>query len=307
MVTEVLDGRLARLIVATCLVVCVLGSAATAQTFPKPVGRINDFAGVLDPAAEQELDALLATLEKDTTSEIAVVTIDSLDQIPVEDYANKLFNEWGIGQRGTDNGVLVLVAPTVREMRIEVGYGLEGVLPDGLAGQVIREQFVPAFRDGDYQSGIVAGVRRIASIVRRNETLTEAQLRALNAPAGPPVMELPAWARSHLRRARRVHLVPDRLARGVCARANRGGDDCAWSAQHTQSEHRCAPSRAIRQERLDVLVQGAIGTRLVFVVEPLRRIIGRQLRRRAIWRGRRIRTMVERTTVLWSKADRVSN
>jgi uncharacterized protein len=187
-------GRLAERTVESCLVLCLLVSAAAAQTFPKPVGRINDFAGVLDPAAEQEMDTLLATLENDTASEVAVVTVDSLDQIPVEEYANKLFNEWGIGQRGKDNGVLVLVAPSVREMRIEVGYGLEGVLPDGLTGSIIREQFVPAFRDGNYQSGIVSGVRRIAAIVRRHETLTDAQLRALNARTGPPVMTLPAWA-----------------------------------------------------------------------------------------------------------------
>ena len=152
-------GRLAGVFVEACLVLAILVSAAAAQTFPKPVGRVNDFAGVLDPAAEQELDTLLATLENDTTSEIAVVTVDSLDQIPVEEYAHRLFNEWGIGQRGKDNGVLILVAPSVREMRIEVGYGLEGVLPDGLAGQIIREQFVSAFREGNDQSGIVAGVR----------------------------------------------------------------------------------------------------------------------------------------------------
>ena len=76
----------------------------------------------------------------------------------VEEYANRLFKEWGVGQAKQDNGVLVLVAPNEREMRIEVGYGLEGVLPDGLAGQIIRDDFTPRFRDNDYSGGIRDGV-----------------------------------------------------------------------------------------------------------------------------------------------------
>jgi uncharacterized protein len=185
---------LARRLVEAGLVLCLFVSAAAAQTFPKPVGRINDFAGVLDPAAEQELDTLLDTLEKDTTSEVAVVTVDSLDRIPVEEYANTLFNAWGIGQRGKDNGVLVLVAPSERQMRIEVGYGLEGVLPDGLAGSIIREDFTPAFREGQYQSGILNGVRRISGVIRRNEKLTAEQLNAIErAVSRPRTYTLPGW------------------------------------------------------------------------------------------------------------------
>ena len=84
---------------------------------------------------------------------MAVVTVPSLNGVPAEDYAVQLFKEWGIGQAKTDNGVLVLVAPNEREMRIEVGYGLEGILPDGLAGQIIRENFVPRFRDNDTTAG----------------------------------------------------------------------------------------------------------------------------------------------------------
>jgi uncharacterized protein len=109
-----------------------------------------------------------------------VVTVKSLEGRPVEDYANRLFNAWGIGKKGRDNGVLVLVARDEREMRIEVGYGLEGVLPDGLAGAVIRETFIPRFRDGRYREGIVEGTTRVADIVRRNETLTADARAALD-------------------------------------------------------------------------------------------------------------------------------
>jgi len=167
-------------------------SAAAQPSLPSPTGRISDFASVLDDSSERALDALLATLERETTAEVAVATVSSLDGMSVDEYANRLFNAWGVGQRGKDNGVLVLVAPSAREMRIEVGYGLEGVLPDGLSGQIIRQQFVPAFAKGDYEGGIVAGVTRVAEIVRRNHTLTESERHALSRGADK-TMVLPSW------------------------------------------------------------------------------------------------------------------
>ena len=155
-------------------------SVATAQTFPKPSGRINDLADVIDSATEAEIDRRLDRLEQQTSSEIAVATVPSLDGMSVEEYANRLFKEWGVGQAKQDNGVLVLVAPNNREMRIEVGYGLEGVLPDGLAGQVIRDDFTPRFREGDYSGGILAGVNRVADIVEKQQVLTPEELAKFN-------------------------------------------------------------------------------------------------------------------------------
>jgi uncharacterized protein len=175
-----------RMTVASVMVCQLLAAAtAVAQDLPQPTGRINDFANVLDDPSTAQLDSLLETLEKDTTAEVAVATVASLDGLTVEEYATRLFNAWGVGQKGKDNGVLVLVVPAERAMRIEVGYGLEGVLPDGLAGALIREQFVPAFRNDDYQAGIVAGVRRIEEIVRRNEILSSEQRRALERVESP--------------------------------------------------------------------------------------------------------------------------
>lgn len=158
-------------------------AAAGAQDLPAAVGRVNDFAGILDADAERALDAELATLEADTSAEVAVATVPSLGGRSVEEYATALFNQWGIGQAERDNGVLVLVSVNDREMRIEVGYGLEGVLPDGLAGAIIRETFLPAFRDGDYQRGIRQGVSRVVEVVRRNEPLTAAEREALDRAA----------------------------------------------------------------------------------------------------------------------------
>ncbi len=154
-----------------------------AAQLPAPSGAVNDFAGVLTADEERALTALVQEVEDATTAEIAVATVTGLDGMSVDEYATRLFAEWGVGQADKDNGVLILVAPAEREMRIEVGYGLEGVLPDGLAGQIIRETFLPKFRDNQYGAGIVEGTTRVAEIVRRNETLSAEQLAALNQPA----------------------------------------------------------------------------------------------------------------------------
>ncbi len=164
------------------LAVCV---AVLHADFPKPLGAVNDFAEVMSEEQEATLTALLEKLEQDTTAEVAVATVTTLDGMSVEEYANRLFAEWGIGRRGKDNGVLILVAPGQREMRIEVGYGLEGVLPDGLAGEVIRANFLPSFRDNNYGAGIVSGTRRVADIITRNQVVTAEELAALERAANP--------------------------------------------------------------------------------------------------------------------------
>src|SRR5579864_9056663 len=97
----------------------------------KPQGYVSDFADILAPDVKNELRAMLGETERQTSAEIALVTVPSLDGETVEEYANRLFKEWGVGKKGADNGVLVLVAPSERRIRIEVGYGLEPVLPDG--------------------------------------------------------------------------------------------------------------------------------------------------------------------------------
>jgi uncharacterized protein len=167
--------------VSVVVLICITAIAAAAQSpLPKPQGRVNDFANVIDPATEAEIDRRLDVIEQKTSAEIAVATIQSLNGISVEEYANRLFKEWGVGQAKQDNGVLVLIAPNDREMRIEVGYGLEGVLPDGLAGQVIRDDFTPRFRENDYSGGIRNGVNRIADIVEKQQVLTPEELAKFN-------------------------------------------------------------------------------------------------------------------------------
>ena len=179
------------------IVGAVLSSAADAAV-PNPIGLVNDFANVIDDRREADIDALVRDVARTTSAEIAVVTVPSLEGKSIEQYAHQLFNAWGIGKKGTNNGVLVLVAPSSRTMRIEVGYGLEAVLPDGLAGEIIRSTFVPRFRDGDYTTGILDGVTRIAAIVREGRraapnVIVERGIEPAGDDAGNGDDTPPAW------------------------------------------------------------------------------------------------------------------
>lgn len=128
---------------------------------PVLTSRVVDQADILPPDAEARLEARARAFEEQTTDQIVVVTLASLDGRTIEDVGYELGQRWGIGQGRADNGVLLIIAPNDRQMRIEVGQGVEGVLPDIIAGQIIRNEIVPRFRDGDMAGGIEAGVAAI--------------------------------------------------------------------------------------------------------------------------------------------------
>ena len=153
-----------RLTLAALLVTLFQGLPGAA--FPRPSGHVNDFAGALTADDRAYLETFLRTLERDTSAEVVVVTVTSLDGLTIEEYAVRLFADWGIGDDDKDNGVLLLVAPAERRVRIEVGYGLEGSLPDGLAGEIIRTAIVPEFQQGNLRRGIGRGLDLISRIVR---------------------------------------------------------------------------------------------------------------------------------------------
>ena len=143
-----------------------------AQSFPSPSGRVNDFAQVIAPAIQERLNALLAQVEAKTGAEIAVVTLQTIAPLDVEQYANELFTRWGIGKRKKDNGVLILLAITERKVRIEVGYGIEPILPDGRAGAIIREVIMPHFRRGQLGEGLYAGALEVGRVIANAEGVT---------------------------------------------------------------------------------------------------------------------------------------
>ncbi len=130
-----------------------------------PSKRVDDRANILSAEDEATLESIARDVEQKTTAQIAVVTVPSLEGLTVDKYAHKLFNAWGIGQKEVNNGVLFLIAPKERRLRIEVGYGLEPLLTDSLCGEIRDSQIIPRFKANDYPAGILAGTRRIAKVL----------------------------------------------------------------------------------------------------------------------------------------------
>lgn len=140
--------------------------AAQAQpTFPPLSGRVVDQAGLLDAAAKSRLTRMLAAHEKATTEQVVVVTVPDLQGYAIADYGYQLGRFWGIGQKGKDNGALLIVAPKERKIRIEVGYGLEGRLTDAQSSVIINQVIAPAFKKGDFAGGITRGTRAILQVL----------------------------------------------------------------------------------------------------------------------------------------------
>ena len=145
-----------------------LASPALAQSFPELTGRVVDQADLLDPAQEAELTAKLAELEAQSNRQLVVATVNSLEGYDIADYGYQLGRTWGIGQDGEgetekDNGLILLVAPNERKVRVEVGYGLEGIMTDGLSSIIIQNDILPQFRNDNMAGGIIAGVDRIST------------------------------------------------------------------------------------------------------------------------------------------------
>ncbi len=131
-----------------------------------PNARIHDFAGLLSAEQRASLEQLSQDVEQQSTAQLAVVTVESLEGKTVESYAHELFNAWGIGRKNLNNGVLLLVAPQERRMRIEVGFGVEPLLTDALCGQLRDTFIIPRFKQGDFAGGIVAGTEQLAKVLK---------------------------------------------------------------------------------------------------------------------------------------------
>src|SRR3954470_9394758 len=155
---------MSRLLSGLLIVVALVG-AAVALDFPRLTGRVVDEAGVLDAATTASLDQKLADLEAKTTDQLVVVTLKSLQGTSIEDFGVQLGRAWRIGQRDKNNGVLLIVVPSERKVRIEIGYGLEGTLPDAVSRLIIENAIIPRFRTNDFAGGITRGVEDIISVL----------------------------------------------------------------------------------------------------------------------------------------------
>ncbi|MDY6837505.1 MAG: TPM domain-containing protein [Thermodesulfobacteriota bacterium] len=143
--------------------------ALGAEEFPKPKGLVNDFANVLSADVEQRLLGITGELLKKTQVPIIVVTMPEIGGEDYNEYANRLYEAWGIGKKGEDQGVLLFVTIKERKMRIEIGYGLEGLIPDGLAGQIRDQYMIPYLRQNQFGKGLLNGTLAIAQIIAKDE------------------------------------------------------------------------------------------------------------------------------------------
>jgi uncharacterized protein len=155
--------------------------ALAAPKFPPLTGRVVDDAQILSPAAEQKLDGELAALERQTGHQLVVATLPDLQGYEIEDYGYQLLRAWGIGRKDEDDGVILIVAPKERKVRIEVGYGLEPVLTDALSSLIIQRAILPAFKAGNMEQGVVAGTEAIARQIGLPEDAAKAEAAQADA------------------------------------------------------------------------------------------------------------------------------
>lgn len=149
----------------------------------RPQGYVSDFAQVLDASSRSQLERYCGMLEEATGVQTAVVTINSLEGEPIEDFANDMFRKWAIGKKGKDEGVLLLLAIKDRKSRVEVGYGLEPILPDGFAGSVLREMG-PSLKEQNYGPALVGGTAEIGEQIAKAKGVTLNRTLPRRAPAG---------------------------------------------------------------------------------------------------------------------------
>ncbi|HEX4048660.1 MAG TPA: TPM domain-containing protein, partial [Elusimicrobiota bacterium] len=154
-----------RRLVLAGLACAALARGAAALDVPYLTGRVNDEAHLFDANAAASLDRTLAAYEAKTGRQFVVLTLPTLGDEALEDYSIKVARAWKLGRKGKDDGILLLVARDDHKVRIEVGYGLEGDLPDVLCGRIIRDAMVPRFRTGDYAGGVTAGVNAVIGVL----------------------------------------------------------------------------------------------------------------------------------------------
>jgi uncharacterized protein len=181
--------------IALLIAVVVVSAAAEPISSLHPTNYVNDFAGVLDPATVAQLNDLCRQVEQKANAQIAVVTVKTLDGQEAFDYGVKLYQAWGIGKKGTDRGVLILLATQDRKYYTNIGYGLEPILPDGKVGGFGREM-VPLLKASDYNGAVKLITTRIASVIAQDAGVTLTGLEAPPVTRGPPQQsapEIPGW------------------------------------------------------------------------------------------------------------------
>jgi uncharacterized protein len=143
-------------------------AARAERPFPKPRGFVNDFAEVIPPNYERQISAITNELLQKAKVPVVVVTMPDIGGAEYNDYANRLYSNWGIGKKGEDKGVLIFVTVKERKMRIETGYGVEGILPDGLVGEIRDRYMIPYLKANKYGEGLLRGAAAVAQIIAKD-------------------------------------------------------------------------------------------------------------------------------------------
>lgn len=153
----------------TILLLLTFGLELPAKTqFPQPAGAVNDFASVIPEPYRKKMENLSLEVLQKTGTSIVTATIESIGDDTVETYANELYRNWGIGKKGEDKGVLILLALQERRVKIETGYGVEGILPDGLVGQILDDSVIPYFKKGQYGEGLYNGLVSVSQVIAKD-------------------------------------------------------------------------------------------------------------------------------------------
>ena len=181
-----------RLTAFAALLLAMLSSLALqAALAPVPAltGRVNDYASMISPQARAVIEGKLRTLEQTESTQVAILTVPSLQGEPIEEFSIRVAEAWKVGQKGKDNGILLIVSKNDRKIRIEVGYGLEGRLTDLQSGRIIRDIIKPSFARGDFDTGFIAGTDAIVAAIKGEFKATDSRKRHReeNAPSIPLV------------------------------------------------------------------------------------------------------------------------
>lgn len=145
---------------------------AAEPVFPRPTGAVNDFANVIPAAERDTMETLAREVLQKTGTAVVVATVPTVGDMAADDYATRLYESWGIGKKGEDKGVLILLALRERRVRIETGYGIEGILPDGVVGEILRLHVIPHLKQGDYGKGLSNAVTAVSDVIARNAGVT---------------------------------------------------------------------------------------------------------------------------------------
>jgi uncharacterized protein len=171
-------SRSSRTLLLTAAFLFFAASAlAAGETFPKPAGAVNDFAGVIPAQYAGPMENLAREVLEKTGTAIVVATVETIGDNDPNDYANRLYQAWGIGKKGEDKGILIFLAVKERRVRIETGYGVEGILPDGLAGEILDRHAIPWLKKGDFGQGLAEAMAAVSAVMAKaaGATLTGAQ------------------------------------------------------------------------------------------------------------------------------------